>query len=144
MKKYLLIMFVVLAVVLVPRNSRASSFGETATTVLVGAGVGAVLGTSTLPFYGEPGEHTSNIFVGAAIGAVLSVAFVAVNALGDDNEYNFEDEYEEAEKTDFSLNSLQPPNMGKSVVSRPKIIRPALARVGSEVLIWTPIQQFTF
>lgn len=38
---------------------------------------GAVLGLSTLPFYGDPQDHTNNITVGALIGFAAGVGYVA-------------------------------------------------------------------
>ncbi len=40
---------------------------------------GAVLGLSTLPFYGEPQEHTDNISLGALVGLVAGAGYVAYN-----------------------------------------------------------------
>ena len=37
---------------------------------------GAVLGASTLSFYGEPQEHISNIWTGLAIGALVGGGYV--------------------------------------------------------------------
>lgn len=45
-------------------------------TVLFASLGGAVLGLSTLSFYGEPEEHTSNITLGAAVGFVGGLAYV--------------------------------------------------------------------
>ncbi|MNJ91124.1 hypothetical protein D3C87_87690 [compost metagenome] len=38
---------------------------------------GAILGLSTLPFYGEPQEHANNITTGALIGLVAGLGYVA-------------------------------------------------------------------
>lgn len=40
-----------------------------ATVMLAGLG-GAILGLSTLSFYGDPQEHISNIWTGLAVGAI--------------------------------------------------------------------------
>lgn len=61
--------------------SRAASIGSAAITVGVATAAGAVLGASTLPFYGEPGKHTKNIFYGAAIGAVAGVILAAYSGV---------------------------------------------------------------
>lgn len=45
-------------------------------TVLFASLGGAVLGLSTLSFYGEPEEHTNNITLGAAVGFVGGLAYV--------------------------------------------------------------------
>lgn len=41
---------------------------------------GAILGLSTLSFYGEPQEHTDNITVGALLGFATGVGYVAYSA----------------------------------------------------------------
>lgn len=46
-----------------------------ATVIFCGLG-GAVLGLSTLSFYGQPQEHTGNIYTGLAVGLVLGTAYV--------------------------------------------------------------------
>ncbi len=46
-----------------------------ATVMLAGLG-GAVLGLSTLSFYGEPQEHIGNIWTGLALGAVGGAAYI--------------------------------------------------------------------
>jgi hypothetical protein len=48
-------------------------------TVLFSTLGGAVLGLSTLPFYGEPQQHTDNISVGALVGFALGAGYVAYN-----------------------------------------------------------------
>ncbi len=64
-----------------------ASFAQTSTTGLTGfrrglatvmfAGLGgAVLGLSTLSFYGEPQEHIGNIWTGLAIGVLGGTAYV--------------------------------------------------------------------
>ncbi len=45
------------------------------TVALCGVG-GAVLGLSTLSFYGEPQEHFSNVWTGLIVGLVAGTAFV--------------------------------------------------------------------
>lgn len=42
---------------------------------------GAILGLSTLSFYGEPQEHTGNIAVGALVGFVGGVSYVLYDSL---------------------------------------------------------------
>jgi len=130
-------------------SAKAGSFGDSALTVLIGAGVGAILGASTLPFYEKSGEHTSNIYVGAAIGAVLGVAFTALNALGNENNYDFEEEYEEAEKNDFTIRSLRVPGYLRNTsvakaIDIPRVLTPRRAKGGAQFLVWTPIQSFYF
>jgi hypothetical protein len=50
-----------------------------ATVMLAGFG-GAVLGLSTLSFYGEPQEHINNIWTGLALGALGGSAYVLSQA----------------------------------------------------------------
>nr|WP_295903475.1 hypothetical protein [uncultured Bdellovibrio sp.] len=45
-------------------------------TVLFASLGGAILGLSTLSFYGEPQEHTNNITLGALLGFVGGVGYV--------------------------------------------------------------------
>ncbi|NUN04506.1 MAG: hypothetical protein HUU57_01980 [Bdellovibrio sp.] len=42
---------------------------------------GAILGLSTLSFYGEPQEHTGNIAVGALVGFVGGISYVLYDSL---------------------------------------------------------------
>lgn len=46
-----------------------------ATVMFAGLG-GAVLGASTLSFYGSPSDHTGNIWLGLAVGLVAGTAYV--------------------------------------------------------------------
>lgn len=45
-------------------------------TVLFASLGGAILGLSTLSFYGEPQEHTNNITLGALLGFTAGVGYV--------------------------------------------------------------------
>lgn len=49
-------------------------------TVLFASLGGAILGLSTLPFYGEPQEHTDNISYGALGGFVVGMGYVFYNS----------------------------------------------------------------
>lgn len=49
-------------------------------TVLFASLGGAVLGLSTLSFYGEPQEHTENITLGALVGFVSGVGYVVYDS----------------------------------------------------------------
>ena len=42
---------------------------------LVGAGIGALVGTATLAFMDHPGDHLERIPQGAAVGVIAGVAF---------------------------------------------------------------------
>lgn len=66
------------------------SFGQTssttanirrgiATVMFAGLG-GAVVGLSTLSFYGEPQEHIGNIWLGLGIGAIAGTAYLIVDS----------------------------------------------------------------
>lgn len=57
---------------------------NTATVMFAGLG-GAVLGLSTLSFYGEPSEHTGNIWAGLAVGILGGLVYVSLNK--DQDEY---------------------------------------------------------
>lgn len=48
---------------------------------------GAVLGLSTLSFYGKPQQHLGNIAIGFAIGAVFGTIFVTYNTATKPKEY---------------------------------------------------------
>lgn len=66
---------------------------------------GAVLGLSTLPFYGEPQEHTNNISTGALLGFVGGLVFVAYDGTkpaAPTYEYSSWDELEQKRKRAFS------------------------------------------
>lgn len=81
MKKFFLIL--ILAVTLAQSSMAQTSTGTgflgfrrgLATVMLAGLG-GAVLGLSTLSFYGEPQDHIGNIWVGLAVGALGGTAYV--------------------------------------------------------------------
>lgn len=49
-------------------------------TVLFSTLGGAILGLSTLPFYGEPQDHIDNITLGALIGGVVGVGYLSYEA----------------------------------------------------------------
>lgn len=53
---------------------------------------GAVLGLSTLSFYGKPHEHTGNITTGALIGLVAGITYVSYDSsrkAAPQNSYDF-------------------------------------------------------
>lgn len=67
--------------------STSMSFAQTSTTNLTGVRrnvavvmfsglAGAVLGLSTLSFYGEPQEHIGNIWTGLAVGVAVGGAYI--------------------------------------------------------------------
>lgn len=53
---------------------------------LAGLG-GAVLGLSTLSFYGRPQEHLGNIAIGFAVGVVFGTVYVTYNTATKPKEY---------------------------------------------------------
>lgn len=81
-KKYLL----VFSIVMFSISSFAQESGGTSTTVysfkrgtaivFFSAVGGAILGLSTLSFYGEPREHTGNITLGAALGLAAGAGYL--------------------------------------------------------------------
>ncbi len=51
---------------------------------------GAVLGLSTLSFYGDPQEHTENISMGALVGAIAGAGYLAYDSSkGRDKAYEY-------------------------------------------------------
>lgn len=63
-------------------KSKTSSAGprkQLATIIFAGLG-GAVLGLSTLSFYGRPQDHLSNIAIGFAIGVITGTTIVTAKA----------------------------------------------------------------
>ena len=46
------------------------------TTIMFAGLAGAVLGLSTLSFYGEPQDHVGNIWTGLAVGALAGTGYV--------------------------------------------------------------------
>lgn len=63
-------------------QSNSSNFNSTrrslATVMFAGLG-GAVLGLSTLSFYGKPEEHINNIWTGLALGVIGGAIYVSVD-----------------------------------------------------------------
>lgn len=59
---------------------------QLATIVFAGLG-GAILGLSTLSFYGRPQDKLSNIAIGFAIGVISGTAFVTFNAATNPREF---------------------------------------------------------
>lgn len=53
-----------------------------ATVIFCGLG-GAVLGLSTLSFYGKPQDHTGNIYAGLGAGLIGGLAYVALAPEGE-------------------------------------------------------------
>ncbi len=84
MKTVISMVFSVLVLFAVqPVRAQSSSMGSFrqnfATVIFAGLG-GAVLGLSTLSFYGEPQEHIGNIWTGLALGVLGGSAYVVQKA----------------------------------------------------------------
>ena len=59
---------------------------QLATIIYAGLG-GAVLGLSTLSFYGRPQEKLSNIAIGFALGVIAGTSFVTYKAMTNPSEF---------------------------------------------------------
>lgn len=80
MIKRLAICFLISAAFLLPaQKSEAQLRKSVATIIFAGLG-GAVLGLSTLSFYGNPQDHLGNISTGFALGIVAGTAYVTVES----------------------------------------------------------------
>jgi len=62
-------------------SSSMSSFRRNFATVMFCGLGGAVLGLSTLSFYGKPDEHIGNISTGFALGLIGGVAFATADTV---------------------------------------------------------------
>lgn len=94
MKKLAILLFLVINIFFVNvSHAQISSMSAVrrsfATVMLAGLG-GAVLGLSTLSFYGNPQEHIGNIWTGATLGVLAGGAFVIVSST---NNYRMQDAY---------------------------------------------------
>lgn len=141
-----LVIVFVFAFSLFPMKAKANNIADAALTVLIGSGVGAVLGLSTLPFYSEMGQHTQNIWIGAAVGAVIGVGISVAEALRTTDKMEFEDDYQEAEKRDFSI--LSSPNSQLGIASNTAPTTTALSRKleknSNEMAFVVPVRILTF
>lgn len=57
-------------------TSQMSGFRRNVATIIFAGLGGAVLGLSTLSFYGEPEDHVSNIWMGLGVGLIAGTAYV--------------------------------------------------------------------
>lgn len=157
MKKFSLLFFIVILSLnfLRPTTSRANSLGDAALTVGISSGVGAVLGLSTLPFYEKSGDYTKNIWIGAAIGAVVGVGISVAAALSHTDRLDLEEDYEAADKHDFSLLDFQlqkrvrhlAANSSNSMETFPKSFTGAATTrelLSAPVVFWMPITTWRF
>ena len=85
MRRHIIIflLMVIFFVFLNPLRAEAQTSTSSTTGIRRGVAIvmfaglaGAVLGVSTLSFYGEPQEHISNIWTGLAAGALAGGAYV--------------------------------------------------------------------
>lgn len=67
-------------------TTRSGPRRQLATILFAGLG-GAVLGLSTLSFYGRPQDHLSNIALGFAGGVILGTSIVTYRAATNPNEF---------------------------------------------------------
>ena len=83
---------------------------QLATIIYAGLG-GAVLGLSTLSFYGRPQDKLANIAIGFAVGVILGTGFVTYSAAANPDEfYGPSEERHQGwryEAPEFSLASLE-------------------------------------
>lgn len=68
---------------------------QLATIVFAGLG-GAVLGLSTLSFYGRPQDNLVNIAIGFAVGVIAGTVFVTYKAVSTKDYYEQQDEKKKA------------------------------------------------
>ena len=57
----------------VPAAHAAFALKDALITIGIGAATGTILGASTLPFYGNAGDHVENVFMGAGAGAAAGL-----------------------------------------------------------------------
>jgi hypothetical protein len=72
-----------------PNQTGAKKSGprkQAATIIFAGLG-GAVLGLSTLSFYGRPQDKLSNIAIGAAVGVIIGTVYVTYRAATTPSEF---------------------------------------------------------
>lgn len=62
------------------QRSEFQGFRRSVATVIFAGLGGAVLGLSTLSFYGEPQDHTGNIYAGLAAGIIAGTAYVLMSS----------------------------------------------------------------
>lgn len=74
------IALLIMSLLLISQGSLAqtstTSVRRNVATIMFTGLAGAVLGLSTLSFYGEPQEHVGNIWTGLAVGVVAGSAYV--------------------------------------------------------------------
>ena len=73
-----------------PTAEASYGFNDALGTIGIGAGIGAVLGLSTISFYDTPTQHLGNALIGAGAGLIvgLGVAAYLLTSSADENEIN--------------------------------------------------------
>ena len=104
-------------------HRRSGPRRQLATIVFAGLG-GAILGLSTLSFYGRPQDHLSNIAVGFAIGVIAGTAVVTVKSATTRDYYD--------DKAPQGLNAPLPP-LGSSEIAE-EIVVPEEPK-----FVWAPM-----
>ena len=80
MMKRLLICFLISATILLPSNRAEAQLRKSVATIIFAGLGGAILGLSTLSFYGNPQDHLGNISTGFALGIVAGTVFVTIDS----------------------------------------------------------------
>lgn len=137
-----LLSLVILAFVVSAPRARAMDVGDAALTVGISSAVGAILGLSTLPFYEDSSAHTRNIWIGAAVGAVIGVGIASFSALKNTDPQEFEDDYEEADKQDFSL--ITPGNVPTLAAPASSALPRGKQNATDVVAFHAPVKIFSF
>lgn len=136
----------VLSVLLLTAFSKSAqadaTLGDSALTVAFSTLGGAVLGTSTLPFYEEPGDHTKNIFYGAAFGAMVGVMISAYSGVKEGPNYEDEDAANllKRKPTELSVNEAPELRFHSELTTATK--KPP--SFGGTILIWSPVASIRF
>ncbi len=89
------------------RRERATQAGprrQLATIIFTGLG-GAVLGLSTLSFYGRPQDKLSNIAIGGAFGIIAGTIYVTYNAATNPQEFYGQNSSSESKSESNEQNS---------------------------------------
>lgn len=79
---------------------------QLATIIFAGLG-GAVLGLSTLSFYGRPQDRLANIAVGFAVGIIVGTVYVTYGAATKPKEfYGYQDRFESITNREFMMSQM--------------------------------------
>lgn len=73
--------------VFISLTARAELSGREKFSIIMYSTIGgAILGLSTLSFYGKPSDHVSNIYTGAALGLIGGATYVGYKTFGTEEE----------------------------------------------------------